>query len=49
MGYGRSAISDDPEPVAERIAIGAADRDLFTVNSKRVNFDHADMPDAHDV
>jgi hypothetical protein len=42
-------VSHDPEPVAERIAVGAANRDLFTINNKLMNFDHADMPDTHNV
>ena len=39
----------DPEPVAERIAVGATNRDLFTINNKLMNFDHADMPDTHHI
>jgi hypothetical protein len=42
-------VSPDPEPVAEGIAVRAANGDLFTIDHKLMNFDHADMPDAHHV
>jgi FAD/FMN-containing dehydrogenase len=41
--------SQYPEPVAEGIAVGAADGDLFPIHDQLMDFDHADMPDGHHV